>query len=1081
MRGLCELIANALDEDHDAHVGWADGVLSITDEGPGIPEEGLILGYTTKTATQIGQFGEGKKLACLVLARSNDIGAVRCETVGYGFTPAVERRRLLGGLIPSRSAQGAEVLVYHLYRNDRARGTVITVQCPQALAEEAIGRFRALAEPGYHPPAAPGACVLTGDPGRVWIGGVLVSTMPGFHASYDLPLQDKALQNRDRTVIEAGALRDAVDAILAASEDQHVIDRFATHVLAGGGLREPEQFFSRVTHPRARAAWRTWARTHLPTKTFYTTSGNEEAALDLVDQGFTEVAARGLSARDQWAVMELLGVEVARVRQKRHYEKTRDKTTWVPDRALTAVQRTALADARGWSAGPSGCSPSTGSGCTSRARRWRARSGSTTPATVRWPCTKMRCPSDTPCSACCCTKRRTGSGTAVVARWTPVPDYGDRTRGFEQLLSEFAGLLLGYLADGATLPDPVDPPHRTPAAGGRRSRADDPAVPASRRELARLLTDRLPHALSAGGFATVNDLVASTAVHPEYWRTLISPRPAGYRRNRTKTGRGLRRTSHMSRRPCGCSSVISVSVESAVWAADCGAACGVSTAGASRSACGGIGGGSPWPQTMSSVDVDASTGRDRYRSIRQPRGGSTQVRHVSADPLHVLGEGTVPIPAQRHPRGRLMHLAVQRRRGVDNDGICQAEGGRPIRTVRADEHCGRRPSQLGDDAGLLTQLPRSGFPRCFRTLDSSPRAHPAPPPVPHQQDPRQGLVERPDLSGDRIHRPATRVLQPPASRIELGRCVGHIACRGIQRALMDTIRDHAARLTRRRAGAGQPCRRTLHTHPVQRPPAAGANETAAGAPQTEAPSDHPSPRHHPLVPAPGRGALQPTGDQIMTEEDCDNYSVGVIITDHDERLLLLTRATPPFGRAPVAGHQDQHGSADAAARAEVHEETGLTVTRLAVAIPRHWRDNVCRRRPGPRGIGHTWTIFSAEVTGTVNVDPLTALDSAWYTRTQLQHLTDRTVDHAFGLTTRTSSLPTPACNRYGSRSSPPSAWSRWTTRLPPPSPHSPMACRGPFDRPPRPAYDNATPARARSDTGRCCCCCSSPTRLHHAR
>ncbi len=47
VRALCELIANALDEDRHATVGWADGVLSIADNGPGIPEEGLILGYST--------------------------------------------------------------------------------------------------------------------------------------------------------------------------------------------------------------------------------------------------------------------------------------------------------------------------------------------------------------------------------------------------------------------------------------------------------------------------------------------------------------------------------------------------------------------------------------------------------------------------------------------------------------------------------------------------------------------------------------------------------------------------------------------------------------------------------------------------------------------------------------------------------------------------------------------------------------------------------------------------------------------------------------------------------------------------
>src|SRR5439155_9834802 len=109
---------------------------------------------------------------------------------------------------PSRSAQGAEVLVYHLFRNDRTRGTVITVGCPRDLACEAIARFRALTEPGYTPPAAPGPCVLAAEPGRVWIGGVLVSTVPGLRACYDLPLADKALRHRDPTSIEPGALPD---------------------------------------------------------------------------------------------------------------------------------------------------------------------------------------------------------------------------------------------------------------------------------------------------------------------------------------------------------------------------------------------------------------------------------------------------------------------------------------------------------------------------------------------------------------------------------------------------------------------------------------------------------------------------------------------------------------------------------------------------------------------------------------------------------------------------------------------------------------------------------------------------------
>jgi hypothetical protein len=530
VRALCELVANALDEDPNARVTWADGVLTITDDGPGIPEEGLILGYSTKTEQQIGQFGEGKKLAALVLARSPEIGEVRCETVGYGFTPSVEHRRLLGGLIPSRSAKGAEVLVYNLYQTDRARGTIFTVECPEELATEAIGRFRTLTEPDYTAPAAPGVCVLDGKPGRVWIGGVLVSTQSGFCASYDLPLTDKQLQNRDRTVIEAGALRDAVRAILAASDDPQVIGRFARHALDGGKLREPEQFFTKVELPRTRAAWRAWGREHLPAQVYYVASGNEEAALGLVDRGYTAVAARGLGDHQERVLMDLLGVEVARTKLTRHYQRTRGKTTWVPERALTAAERATLTGARHLiraAIGPFALD------------RVRVYSQS-----EQEPCAQGFYTSSTGDVALhrdALADRHQTLGTLVheaahrVAhrgggRWVPSHDYQDRSRGFEHLLTEFAALLLGCLADGGTLPDLADAPDATPQARLRVPAADDPAVPAVRRELAHLLTDQLPHALTAGRFASEKDLVASTGVNPAYWRTLTNPRTAGFRK-----------------------------------------------------------------------------------------------------------------------------------------------------------------------------------------------------------------------------------------------------------------------------------------------------------------------------------------------------------------------------------------------------------------------------------------------------------------------------------------------------------------------------------------------------------------------
>jgi hypothetical protein len=252
------------------------------------------------------------------------------------------------------------------------------------------------------------------------------------------------------------------------------------------------------------------------------------------------VTARGLSERDQWALMQLLGVEIARTRQRHHYEKNRDKTTWASARALTPVQRSVLHHA------------------TLLVRR----------AIGPWALDRVRVytkSEQTPCALGFYNPRNGDVAIHIDAiadrhvllgtllheaahrvghrgggRWTPVPDYGDRCRGFEQQLTEFAGLLLGYLADGGALPEPSelpDPPAAARSSAGRLSGADDPAVPVSRRELARLLTDQLPHALTAYGFANEQDMVASTAVHPDYLRTLTYPRPVGYRRLRGAGGR----------------------------------------------------------------------------------------------------------------------------------------------------------------------------------------------------------------------------------------------------------------------------------------------------------------------------------------------------------------------------------------------------------------------------------------------------------------------------------------------------------------------------------------------------------------
>lgn len=100
---------------------------------------------------------------------------------------------------------------------------------------------------------------------------------------------------------------------------------------------------------------------------------------------------------------------------------------------------------------------------------------------------------------------------------------------------------------------------------------------------------------------------------------------------------------------------------------------------------------------------------------------------------------------------------------------------------------------------------------------------------------------------------------------------------------------------------------------------------------------------------------------------CDHQSVGVIITNERGEYLLLTRAKPPAGRAPVAGHVDEHGGEHEAALAEAREEVGIDLTEVGIDRTAYGQmTNICRRPPShPTHDGHYWTIFEAQVDDTV--------------------------------------------------------------------------------------------------------------------
>ncbi|WP_019635045.1 NUDIX hydrolase [Actinomadura atramentaria] len=156
-------------------------------------------------------------------------------------------------------------------------------------------------------------------------------------------------------------------------------------------------------------------------------------------------------------------------------------------------------------------------------------------------------------------------------------------------------------------------------------------------------------------------------------------------------------------------------------------------------------------------------------------------------------------------------------------------------------------------------------------------------------------------------------------------------------------------------------------------------------------------------------------------KQCDGTSVGIVITDPQDRVLMIQRATPPAGLAGIAGHVDDHGTPLDAALAELREEIGLAVTDRWTRMPtlaQAWRPNRCRRRPWPPTVadvagdgsapldlaqalptaGHRWTVYRLHVTEHPALEPARreVADVRWMDGDGLATAAARTLAYARG-------------------------------------------------------------------------------------
>lgn len=189
---LRELFQNAIDWGNWSWSISEAGELCITSHEAGLDNRTLLLGHSVKAEGSIGKFGEGYKLAMLVLCR-----------LGYQCWIENQKELWQPKLINSRT-YGCQQLVFDtspLVRDYPTEGLVFVVQglTKQNMNDLNDRNLHVHPAPVLHTVKA-GKILSTSQAGRMYVGGLFICTLPDFVHGYDFR-PDEVKLDRDRRML----------------------------------------------------------------------------------------------------------------------------------------------------------------------------------------------------------------------------------------------------------------------------------------------------------------------------------------------------------------------------------------------------------------------------------------------------------------------------------------------------------------------------------------------------------------------------------------------------------------------------------------------------------------------------------------------------------------------------------------------------------------------------------------------------------------------------------------------------------------------------------------------------------------
>ena len=233
-----ELVANAIDMSGNATVEFEDGRCVVEDSGTGVERRHFVIGNSSKTEDRIGMFGEGFKLASLVLARENRDMVM--ETVGSSYRPALEMSKDFG----------TEVFCFAYEDNDRKVGTRISFVATEEETEEIRNLFICFRDDVPTIVSTPEVDVIDDGQESVYVNGLFVAETKSLF-TYNVKGMRSAVDGRDRNHVDEALLSEVLTRFWNEVSDERTISRFLTGWEENSYARE----YSLVVEPNDKAKW----------------------------------------------------------------------------------------------------------------------------------------------------------------------------------------------------------------------------------------------------------------------------------------------------------------------------------------------------------------------------------------------------------------------------------------------------------------------------------------------------------------------------------------------------------------------------------------------------------------------------------------------------------------------------------------------------------------------------------------------------------------------------------------------------------------------------------------------------------